>query len=219
MAGVDLGKARPVRDDKPKSRRRIKRRTGVRVVMTPMVDIAFLLLIFYMVTTIFAMPQAMGVNLPPDEVVTVGKLLTIRVDGQNRFYWNLGHDLPVPMRADSLFTLLFDKSREIPKLNTLLTIHPQARYHVMVDILDEIDLVERKFNDGVAARLGVSAEIFNDPDNDRYSEFYDKRFSYRYATAPWEDRDTRIINKIWRTGRGGIAMNNKTAIIFDDEFP
>ena len=37
--------------------------------MTPMVDIAFLLLIFYMVTTVFAMPQAMEINLPkPEEI-------------------------------------------------------------------------------------------------------------------------------------------------------
>ncbi len=41
-----------------------KRRLGIRIDMTPMVDIVFLLLIFYMVTTVFAMPQAMEVNLP-----------------------------------------------------------------------------------------------------------------------------------------------------------
>ena len=32
--------------------------------MTPMVDVAFLLLIFFMVTTVFRRPQAMEVNLP-----------------------------------------------------------------------------------------------------------------------------------------------------------
>ena len=46
--------------------RRFRRRgrIGVRSDMTPMVDIAFLLLIFYMVSTVFALPQAMEVNLP-----------------------------------------------------------------------------------------------------------------------------------------------------------
>jgi hypothetical protein len=105
------------------------------------------------------------------------------------------------MRAESLFTLLLDKSREIPKLNTLLIIHPQARYRVMVDILDEIDLVERNINDGIAAHFGLSAEIFNDPDNERYEEFHNKRFSYRYANTPWEGRDTKIIDKILRVKR------------------
>ena len=45
--------------------RRPKRRISIRIDMTPMVDIAFLLLIFYMVSTVFAMPQAMEINLPP----------------------------------------------------------------------------------------------------------------------------------------------------------
>ena len=49
-----------------KGLRRPKRRVAIRIDMTPMVDIAFLLLIFYMVTTVFAMPQAMEINLPPD---------------------------------------------------------------------------------------------------------------------------------------------------------
>jgi biopolymer transport protein ExbD len=41
-----------------------KRRIGVRVDMTPMVDIAFLLLIFYMATTQFKPPEARAVELP-----------------------------------------------------------------------------------------------------------------------------------------------------------
>ncbi len=62
--------------------------------MTPMVDIAFLLLIFYMVTTVFSMPQAMEINLPPkdqDKPIEVkeSNLLTLRVDGNSRYWWNL----------------------------------------------------------------------------------------------------------------------------------
>jgi biopolymer transport protein ExbD len=38
----------------------------VRIDMTPMVDVAFLLLIFFMVTTVFRTPQALEINLPPD---------------------------------------------------------------------------------------------------------------------------------------------------------
>ncbi len=41
-----------------------KRRVGVRVDMTPMVDVAFLLLIFYMSTTIFKPPEKKSVSLP-----------------------------------------------------------------------------------------------------------------------------------------------------------
>jgi biopolymer transport protein ExbD len=41
-----------------------KRRVGVRIDMTPMVDIAFLLLIFYMSTTQFKPPEKKSVTLP-----------------------------------------------------------------------------------------------------------------------------------------------------------
>ncbi len=40
------------------------RRTSVRIDMTPMVDVAFLLLIFFMSTTQFKPPEAVAVNLP-----------------------------------------------------------------------------------------------------------------------------------------------------------
>ena len=41
-----------------------KRRVSIRIDMTPMVDIAFLLLIFYMATTSFKPPEARAVELP-----------------------------------------------------------------------------------------------------------------------------------------------------------
>lgn len=41
-----------------------KRRVAIRIDMTPMVDIAFLLLIFYMATTQFKPPEARAVELP-----------------------------------------------------------------------------------------------------------------------------------------------------------
>ena len=41
-----------------------KRRIGVKIDMTPMVDVAFLLLIFFMSTTQFKAPEEVSVNLP-----------------------------------------------------------------------------------------------------------------------------------------------------------
>ncbi|HQL23905.1 MAG TPA: biopolymer transporter ExbD [candidate division Zixibacteria bacterium] len=68
-----------------------KRRVAIRIDMTPMVDIAFLLLIFYMATTQFKPPEARAVELPkshsqielPDKDIiniTVSKLDSIYVD-------------------------------------------------------------------------------------------------------------------------------------------
>jgi biopolymer transport protein ExbD len=44
--------------------KKMKRRIGVKIDMTPMVDIAFLLLIFYMTTTSFKPPEKLHVALP-----------------------------------------------------------------------------------------------------------------------------------------------------------
>ena len=68
-----------------------KRRLAIRIDMTPMVDIAFLLLIFYMATTQFKPPEARAVDLPeshsqielPDKdliSITVTKYDSIYVD-------------------------------------------------------------------------------------------------------------------------------------------
>ncbi len=180
--------------------RRPKRRIAILIDMTPMVDIAFLLLIFYMVTTVFSMPQAMEVNLPPateDQLkIKESNVLTVHIDEESNFYWNIGRELPVPMKTDSLRTLLVDQNKENAKLNTLIIIHKDARYKTMVDILDEIDLIERSFNAVTAEEMGVTPREFKDPSHDRYAEFRAKKFSYRYAMSPWEDRDSRIIDKV-----------------------
>jgi biopolymer transport protein ExbD len=207
MAGADVGGDRPKKGGK-KGIRRPKHRIGIRIDMTPMVDIAFLLLIFYMVTTVFSMPQAMEINLPPadekNEVLKIkeSNVLTIHVDEKDRYYWNIGKDMPVPFRVDSLRTLLVAQNQANAKLNTLIIIHAKARYRSMVDILDEVDLIERSFNSVTAKEMGVTLQEFNDPSNKRAEEFKERKFSYRYAMSPWEDRDTRIIERVLGIGGG-----------------
>lgn len=185
-----------------------KRRISIRIDMTPMVDIAFLLLIFYMVTTVFSMPQAMEINLPPveeEEQVEVkeSNLLTVRVDEESRFWWNLRtpspDNLPVllPSEAlkatdtvayrfdsDTLRGLLVAQNRENPKLNTLILIHRKADYADMVNILDEIDFIERSWNAATAKSLGIKVDELTRDQG---------KFSYRYAIGKWEERDDKIM--------------------------
>src|SRR3989441_5172117 len=76
-----------------------KRRVGIRIDMTPMVDVAFLLLIFFMVTTVFRTPQALEINLPPDENVQIqvaeSKVMSVVVLDENRAFWKRGgKDVP-----------------------------------------------------------------------------------------------------------------------------
>ena len=189
-----------------KGLRRPKRRISIRIDMTPMVDIAFLLLIFYMVSTVFAMPQAMEINLPPkdqneDIEVKESNLLSIRVDAEGRFWWNMRQttpdNLPVllpsnpeapdsvayQMWPDTLRGILTEKNRENPKLSTLVLIHPDATYSDMVDILDEIDVIERSWNKFTADKLEKEVRDLTK----------EEKFSYRYAMGDWEDREDKIM--------------------------
>ena len=190
-----------------KGLRRPKRRISIRIDMTPMVDIAFLLLIFYMVTTVFAMPQAMEINLPPaDEMdikieVKESNLLTLRVDADGRFWWNLKTPTPdnLPLllpsdpdkpdtvtyrfNPDTLRGLLVEQNRANSKLNTLILIHRDASYADMVNILDEVDLIERSWNKYEAERLNKKVDELTK----------DEKFSYRYAIGDWEERDDKIM--------------------------
>lgn len=212
--------AQSARAGKDKSGRRKKRRINIHIDMTPMVDIVMLLLIFYMVTTVFSMPQAMEINLPEekgDVVVKESKLLQIRVDKENRFFWNthnpadsLPHLIPsvnsfddttgYKVDSDSLRMLLVNMNRNVEKLNTLILIHRHAKYKAMVDILDEIDLLERSWNAVTAERLGIKVEDL------RTAEYKDQKFSYRYAMGEWEDRDDKIVEAaLGASGLGGTA--------------
>ena len=82
-----------------------KKRVGVRVDMTPMVDVAFLLLIFFMVTTVFRRPLAMEVNLPePGATVEVpeSNVMTVYVDKDESLFFKAGQEPLEPVTWDDL---------------------------------------------------------------------------------------------------------------------
>ena len=93
MGAVDTPERRSSGKKKGFGLHRKKRRVGIRIDMTPMVDVAFLLLIFFMVTTVFHTPKALEINLPPKDVkvdVPESKTLTLRILSDGRLYWRRG---------------------------------------------------------------------------------------------------------------------------------
>ena len=122
---------------------RPKRRLGVRIDMTPMVDVAFLLLIFFMVTTVFRTPQALEINLPPDDQAQVNvaesKVVTVRVLPDARAYWKRGLD---PWSRTSVNELagMFASYRGNSEIVVLIKIDREAKFNSMVHIIDELDL-------------------------------------------------------------------------------
>jgi biopolymer transport protein ExbD len=155
MAGLDAGGESRAKK-KGSGLRRPKRRLGIRIDMTPMVDIAFLLLIFYMVTTIFTTPQAMEVNLPKDDKqeikIAESNLLTIRISKEGQFYENIGAQKPKPVAPKQLRNFLVEKNKGNPeKLVTLIRIHKEAPYSQMVYLIDEIQVAEQLIKETIPA--------------------------------------------------------------------
>jgi biopolymer transport protein ExbD len=142
MSGVDVGGESK---SQAKGKKKKSKRVGVRIDMTPMVDVAMLLLTFFMLTTVFSKPQTMELNLPPSDVkveVPSSVLLLIRIEPDMKIYWNMGNE-PTALKLISfkdLRPLLEEKLRAIPKLITLVQIDRNAKYNDMVDVIDEINL-------------------------------------------------------------------------------
>jgi biopolymer transport protein ExbD len=126
---------RPTPESGKKSK---KLRVGIRIDMTPMVDVAFLLLIFFMVTTVFRLPLAMEVNMPGDVKVPVpeSSVTTLYIDKDDAMYYRDGtwpiapvtwQELPMVLRG----TIGLNKEAII-----LAKIHRKAKYDNMVNIMD-----------------------------------------------------------------------------------
>ena len=74
------------------------KRISIRIDLTPMVDLGFLLITFFMLTTVLAKPQIMPVILPEQDgnvdpqPVKNSTVLTLLLGGQNQVYWYEGVD-------------------------------------------------------------------------------------------------------------------------------
>jgi len=143
MGAVDAPQPRAAK--KGKGGKRPKRRIGIRIDMTPMVDVAFLLLIFFMVTTVFMTPQAMEINLPPDNKTPLqmgeSKILQLRVLGEDRVFWKRGPKTDPWIRTS--VTGMKDVLKPLANNDSiviLLNIDREATFDNMVGIIDQLDL-------------------------------------------------------------------------------
>jgi biopolymer transport protein ExbD len=143
MSGGDVAAAEPKKKGK-RSKRKKGRRLGIRIDMTPLVDVAFLLLTFFMFTTSMSRPQTMEINLPPNKDIKVetaeSNTLTVAVADKGQLYWRVGIESFKKVDLDELRRILRDQSAQKPKLVTLLKIDRMAKYDTMVNLIDELNL-------------------------------------------------------------------------------
>ncbi len=131
------------------SNRKTKKRVGFFIDMTPLVDITFLLLTFFMFTTTMATPQIMKMAVPPERDVEVqvqeSKLFTILVDEFERVFWYPRNDELVEIEVNEIKKLAEEQNLRPEVKNELITslkVSPDASYGLIVRILDELSIAE-----------------------------------------------------------------------------
>ncbi|WP_041468518.1 ExbD/TolR family protein [Chloroherpeton thalassium] len=112
--------------------------------LAPLVDIAFLLLTFFMLTTTFAKPNVMEMGLPEDSKggktvdVKPDNVLTIRISKTGKAYLNQGLDKPKNLEFDKIKDEISKFVKSNPYIITTIKVDKDAEYYVMVDIVDEV---------------------------------------------------------------------------------
>lgn len=142
MAGGGGDIAEPRKHGKGKKRKK-GRRLGIRIDMTPLVDVAFLLLTFFMFTTSMSRPQTMEINLPPNDVnveIAESNLLTLRITDKAEIYWAIGIESPKKVEMSDLRKLLREQAQMKAKLVTLVKINREGKFKTLVNIIDELNL-------------------------------------------------------------------------------
>ncbi|MDB5014554.1 MAG: biopolymer transporter ExbD [Daejeonella sp.] len=128
----------------------------VGVDLTAMVDLAFLLITFFMLTTSLAKQKAMDINMPVgDDTGTIpdNRSLTICLGSNNQVVWyrgTLDNTFEKPTKAtysgDGLRKILNSQSKLVlamtnnPKKDIIVLIKPsdKSNYKNLVDVLDEM---------------------------------------------------------------------------------
>ena len=111
------------------------------ITMASTSDVAFLLLIFFIVTTIFAAEQGLTLVLPGKQQETD----TVKVKESNIATIYVQEDNSItldkkPIVVNHIKQAIEDRLLANPKLVVLLKVHPDADYGMMVSCLDELRL-------------------------------------------------------------------------------
>jgi biopolymer transport protein ExbD len=126
------------------------KKLSTRVDLTPMVDLGFLLITFFIFTTTMARPKAMGLILPkdvPEKIRTPepeGAVITLLLSKNNLVYYYEGSDPKNIKVADfkSIRDIILDKKRRTDPtwFEVILKPSKDATYKNTVDILNEMTI-------------------------------------------------------------------------------
>jgi biopolymer transport protein ExbD len=132
-----------------------KKRVPIRIDMTPMVDVAFLLLTFFMLTTQFKPPEEVDVILPESNSVIKlpeSDVITLTVSKEGDIYMGVDSQflrsflfgdenrlrMAVQVDIPALTQKLIQARTRNPKLRTVLKCDKEAEYVVVMDVMDTL---------------------------------------------------------------------------------
>lgn len=139
-------------------------RTGIRLDMTPMVDIAFLLLTFFMLTTQFRPPAEVDVILPDSHSqikLPESDVLTITIAKEGDLYLGVDSQFlrrrlfgeeyalrtEVPIEMSALAHKLVEARVSNPRLRAVLKSDRDTEYGVVMEVMDIMQKVNlTRFN-------------------------------------------------------------------------
>ncbi|MCJ8164754.1 biopolymer transporter ExbD [Pontibacter sp. E15-1] len=146
--------------DSGKGGKKRAKKMSVHLDMTPMVDLAFLLLTFFMLTTTFSKPQTMEINMPvkPDTeeeqiALKASNAMTIILgeDDHLYYYFGLGDPAENPELIETDYSangirkvLVSPKVKSNDKMTVMIKPMEKSRYKNVVDILDELKITDTK---------------------------------------------------------------------------
>jgi biopolymer transport protein ExbD len=114
------------------------RRIGIKIDMTPMVDVAFLLLIFFMSTSQFDPPQKVPIALPDSHSnlkVPESDVLILSITKDNQVLWQLGKNPQQDTDLVNLENLVITQRRMNPRLRVAIRSDKQSDYGTMEDVM------------------------------------------------------------------------------------
>ncbi|MFC6996834.1 ExbD/TolR family protein [Rufibacter roseus] len=133
------------------------KKASTKVDMTPLVDLGFLLLTFFVMTTTLAKPQVMEINMPvkpktedQQNELKASNAFTVLLGGDNRIFYYRGLHQPnvgaIPeveesdWSANGIRKTLVESTRANPNLVVLIKADETSTYKNLVDILDEMSI-------------------------------------------------------------------------------
>jgi biopolymer transport protein ExbD len=127
------------------------KKLSTRVDLTPMVDLGFLLITFFIFTTTLSQPTTMSLAMPKDDVkdqdltkIKESGALTILMGKNNQVYYYEGMD-PSKLQSSNyrqIRDVILKKKENTPADDLFVTIKPDkdATYENVVNILDEMTI-------------------------------------------------------------------------------